>query len=631
MEILLYTFYLLILFSFIFLVGFSFLRIVNYQSIFFLEFITGVSIILILSNFFYFFLNISLSEILLLFFIYFIFSFLYLILYFKKNILNFFFRLELLLIFIPVFCGILIALYYGEQFYVFRGNHYDHTWYVANSVLIKKFRFLEYYNFFKSNDLFFVIKNLDQNLYERPAAALFMSFFLFPKFVDIFFSAFIFKFFLVSLSGLSFIYFVKSYIKKKILNKIILFLFFCFSFWTLYIFEIDALSQLFFLSYFIFLIKFFSETYLDENINKKKIILFIINFSAAFLIYPQQFLILLFISAIYFILYYRNRILFLFYAHYKIILTSIFLFFLLTFPHHQATYGDFYKTYRLSTIKVDWWGYYGAFILGRDSIILNRDFVEIIKETIKNYDSIIVAIKSIVNFSIDNKFYFIFFNIPISLLGFYFLTPGAGINLVNIFLFFICGFLIYYVFKNIYNNLKIILKSSDYKIKFLYFSAIISFLFIFLINLLDARIWQIFKLYFFYSFFLIVLIIFRLHIKNKNIYFKIDYLLVLILLLFPVYKYSVFNNGIGRYDSFPSITNINLKNKIYWSVSEKEVTSCSKIYIEDINMDEISKRYIFSKLINLDIKFDLFKNNNDLKDKDCKIILDNGFFKILKH
>ena len=167
--------------------------------------------------------------------------------------------------------------------------------------------------------------------------------------------------------------------------------------------------------------------------------------------------------------------------------------------------------------------------------------------------------------------------------------------------------------------------------KFLYFSAIISFLFIFLINLLDARIWQIFKLYFFYSLFLIVLIIFRLHIKNKNIYFKIDYLLVLILLLFPVYKYSVFNNGIGRYDSFPSITNINLKNKTHWSVSERDMASCSKIYIEDINMDEINKRYIFSKLINLDIKFDLFKNNNDLKDKDCKIILDNGFFKILKH
>jgi hypothetical protein len=165
--------------------------------------------------------------------------------------------------------------------------------------------------------------------------------------------------------------------------------------------------------------------------------------------------------------------------------------------------------------------------------------------------------------------------------------------------------------------------------KFLYFSVIFSFLFIFLINILDARIWQIFKLYFFYSLFLIILIIFKMRIKNKNIYFKIDYLLVIILLLFPVYKYSVFNNGIGRYDSFPSIINVNLKNKIYWSISEKDMISCSMIYIDDINMDEINKRYIFLKLINLDLKFDLLKNKNDLKDTDCKIILDNGFFKIL--
>ena len=628
MEVLLYFIYLLIFLYFIFVTGFSFLRIINHKSFFFLEFITGISLILILSNFCYFILNISLYEIILFLFLYSIF---FSTLYFKNNPIKFFFRIELLLIFVPIFFGILIGHFYGEQFYVFRGNHYDHTWYIANSVLIKKFRFFEYYNFFKNNDLLFVVKNLDKNLYERPAAALFMSFFLYPKFVDIFFSAFIFKFFLVSLSGLSFLYFVKSYIKIKIFNKIILFLFFCFSFWTLYIFEIDALSQLFFLSYFIFLIKFFSETYLDNKINKKKIILFIINFSAAFLIYPQQFLILLFISAIYLILYYRKDILFFFYDNYKIILISILLFFFFTFPHHQATYGDFHNTYRLSSIKVDWWGYYGAFIIGRDSIILNRDFVEIIKEILKNNDSIIVAIKSIINFSIDSKFYFIFFNIPISLLGFYFLTPGIGINLVNIFLFFICFFLIYYVLKNIFNNIKIILKKSNSRIKSLYLSAIYTFLFIFLINVLDARIWQIIKLYFFYSLFLIILIIFKLHIKNKNIYFKIDYLLVLILLLFPVYKYSVFNSGIGRYDSFPSITNINLKNKIYWSLSEKDVTSCSKIYIEDINMDEINKRYIFSKLINLDIKFDLFKNNDDLQDKDCKIILDNGFFKILKH
>ena len=627
MEILFYFFYLLVFFYSIFLVGFSFLRIINYKSYFFLEFITGISLILIISNFFYFFLNISLNEIIIFLFIYSIYNS---IIYFKHNLLKYFFRPELFLIFVPIFLGVLICLFYSEQFYVFRGNHYDHTWYVANSVLIKKFRFFEYYNFFKDNNLMFVIKNLDQNLNERPAAALFMSFFLYPKFVDIFFSAFIFKFFLISLSGLSFLYFVKPYIKKKLLNEIILFFFFGFSFWTLYIFEIDALSQLFFLSYFVFLIKFFTELYLGNNINKKKIILFSINLSAGFLIYPQQFLILLLIIGIFFIFDCRKYILFFFYKNYKKISILLFSFFLFTFPHYQATYGDFYKTYQLSTIKVDWWGYYGAFILGRESVVLNRDFVEIIKKIVQNNDSIIFIVKNIINYNLANEFYFIFFNIPISLLGFYFITPGSGINPINIFLFFICLFLTCYIFNNIFSNIRIILKSYNTKIKFLFISAFLSFFIIFSINLIDFRIWQLFKLYFFYSLFLMILIIFNLYIKNKKVYFKINYLLIVICLSFPFYKYTVFNNGIGRYDSFPSVININLKKTTTWKVSEEDIIACNKIYIDDNNMDEINKRYVFTRLINLDIKFDLFKNDTSLKIKNCKITLDNGVFKVLR-
>ena len=628
MQILFYFCYLLIFFYSIFLVGFSLLRVINYKSNFFLEFITGISLILILSNFFYFILNISLSEIIIFLAIY---SICFSIFHFKYNLLKYFFRLEIFLILISISLGVLICFFYGEQFYVFRGNHYDHTWYVGNSVLIKKFRFFDYYNFFKDNNLLFVIKNLDQNLYERPAAALFMSFFLLPNFFDIFYSAFVFKFFLTSLSGLSFLYFIKAYIKTKLLDEIILFLFFCFSFWNIYIFEIDALSQLFFLSYFIFLIKFFTQLYSNDNLDKKKLILFGINISAGFLIYPQQFLIFLFIIGIFFIFEYKKKIHFFLYRNYKNILIFLFFFLLFTFPHYQATYGDFYKTFKLSTIKVDWWGYYGAFILGRENVVLNRDFVEIIKKIIQNNDSIVILVQSIVNYNFNNEYYFIFFNIPISLLGFYFLTPGNGINLINIFLFFLCTYTTYYILVNIFHNIRIILKSYNSKIKFLYISLFLSFLFIFLINLIDFRIWQLFKLYFFYSTFLIILIFFNLYIKNKKIYFKINYLLIVIALIFPFYKYSVFNNGIGRYDSFPSVININLKKSIYWKISEKEIASCNIIYIDDSNMDEINKRYIFLRLINLDINFDLFKNEKLLKDNNCKITLDNGFFRVLKY
>ena len=48
-------------------------------------------------------------------------------------------------------------------------------------------------------------------------------------------------------------------------------------------------------------------------------------------------------------------------------------------------------------------------------------------------------------------------------------------------------------------------------------------------------------------------------------------------------------------------------------------------------MDEINKRYIFSRLINLNIKFELLKSDKFIKERVCKIILDNGFFKVLNY
>ena len=239
--------------------------------------------------------------------------------------------------------------------------------------------------------------------------------------------------------------------------------------------------------------------------------------------------------------------------------------------------------------------------------------------------------KNIVQYNFNNEYFFIFFNIPISLLGFYFLTPGAGINPTNILLFLICAYMIYYILNNIFNNIKIIFKIFNSKIKFLYLSALFSFLFIFIINLIDFRIWQLFKLYFFYSIFLIILIFFNFYIKNKKIYFNINYLLIIISLSFPFYKYLIFNSGIGRYDSFPSIINVNLKKNIHWKVSEEDIVACNKIYIDISNMDDINRRYIFTRLINLDLKFDILKNNNYVKEKNCKIALINGFFKVFRN
>ena len=40
---------------------------------------------------------------------------------------------------------------------------------------------------------------------------------------------------------------------------------------------------------------------------------------------------------------------------------------------------------------------------------------------------------------------------------------------------------------------------------------------------------------------------------------------MILMLIFPLYKFKDFNYGIGTYDSFPSIQKIQLKKEINWS------------------------------------------------------------------
>ena len=147
-----------------------------------------------------------------------------------------------------VFFSIMI---YGEQFYIFRGNHYDGTWYIGNAVIIKNFLYSEFLN--SSNEILIeLISSLGKSLYERPGAAILLSIFLlFSK--NIFLVNFLFKGMIAALAGFSFAFFIENFSNnlQKIDKYIIIFNYF--QFLTLYIFEIDALSQLIFLSYFSYL------------------------------------------------------------------------------------------------------------------------------------------------------------------------------------------------------------------------------------------------------------------------------------------------------------------------------------------------------------------------------------------
>ena len=77
-----------------------------------------------------------------------------------------------------------------------------------------------------------------------------------------------------------------------------------------------------------------------------------------------------------------------------------------------------------------------------------------------------------------------------------------------------------------------------------------------------------------------------------------NYTFVTLTSLFFIYKFSIFNNGIGRYDSFPSILNQKLKSEIIWSESiNNDLYECNKIELNDENY--IIEAYLNLKLLNI--------------------------------
>ena len=44
-----------------------------------------------------------------------------------------------------------------------------------------------------------------------------------------------------------------------------------------------------------------------------------------------------------------------------------------------------------ATRSNDWWGYFGSFILGKENLVLNQNFVEELKNKISNYSLIELA------------------------------------------------------------------------------------------------------------------------------------------------------------------------------------------------------------------------------------------------
>ena len=135
--------------------------------------------------------------------------------------------------------------------------------------------------------------------------------------------------------------------------------------------------------------------------------------------------------------------------------------------------------------------------------------------------------------------------------------------------------------------------------------------------LLKLSFWPAIKLYFVLSPLFFILISFNLS-ENKNPVSK-NYIIIL-LMLFPLYKYTEFNHGIGRLDSFPSIIKKENKTLVNWKIDKQKLRKCK--VIDYGTLGKFEKNYIsliYSK------KTNSTQNNKIVK---CKVVLINNNFKI---
>ena len=337
--------------------------------------------------------------------------------------------------------------------------------------------------------------------------------------------------------------------------------------------------------------------------------------SALFIIYPEIFILFGIISFGY-IISKLNLTDYKIYTQNLLFCLSIFL--LLTISSYEINYKYLIMQFSQATnSNVDWWTYFGAFIFGRDNLVLDTNYISTIQENIiKN--NIFDLIKMFFSDHFDQGYNLILFNIIPSFFGLYFLTEGKIVSNISYFIIFITFLVNIYLILIAKKNLSHIFNK---KLNSIIFPSILVF-FLIIIFLLNSNFWTIIKIY---SYILVFIFIFiSINFKSETINKSI----ILLLLIFPFYKYSTFNYGIGVLDSFPSIINKNYKTKINWNLNHKKLTDCQKVYT--LESDYFVKSYINMKTIYANKSF---ANSKDINKKKnfCEISVINKDFVVAKY
>ena len=607
--------------------GFFFLNLIKSEEYDKISSLLGLSIFIFFSNIFYFFINFSTDIIAVIFIFLFFVSFYFNLKEFYKrfysvNISNFFLSIPI------VFFFLFLASIYGEQFYIFRGNHWDYFYYIKQALLINdnNFKNLTLYPHGLSEGITAVLN--DKFNYEAPSVSIVLSFFLKLKFFSVFELTYVFTIILLILVSISFNF---IFFKINKVNYYLIPIVFTLSFWCLYIFEIQALRHLCSLGLFISSIGLLYD--FNINFNKKKINYFLIlTFieSSIFLIYSEFFLFnALFLLIYFFLLIFKKKISL---WNYKIILIILLFFIILSFPGYKSNLLPIINNIKnfKDLSGLDFWGYYGAFILGKNNLVNNSDFVENLKYHIQsnNFGSYNLF-QYIIQSHFLNNYNLILLNIIPSFFGFYFLTEGSGGLL---FAFLIVAISIYLITK-FSKNLYFIFKHSN-NFHLILISLLFTWLTCSFILLLNNSYWGLIKLYFYFFIFFLLTTFFSYQKEKTIFYLSPNLLLIFLLTLFPFYKYSQYNSGIGRTDSFPSILNSSLKKDFHWFIDRNEIKSCHNIAVQSkLNKENVVKTYYIKLILTHDmINYNYYFDEKKLLNNsyDCRITISSSNFLLSK-
>ena len=612
--------------SFVYLCNYNKKKFINYNIL--LLPIIGFCMISIISNFLFFFLNLKIDLILLVL----LFLLIFFLLYIKKeDIFN-----NFLVICFKVFPIILVFLFFiliqGEQFYIFRGNYWDNANYISQAIVIKDNTFQE---ILKIRNNFHNFDNINYNssylhlgssvILTRPNVGLLLAFFLKLNLINYFFLNNLFKIFLLGLIFLSIYTLVSKFILK---NAYFVASTFIFSFWSLFIYDQEALSHFATISIFISIVIILLETGKKNFFDLKyNYILFLILNISFFLIYPEFFSVYLIFLFFFILCKYKISLFFL--NNYKNILLISLFFFIITLPAFSTNYLFLFEQTKesLSFHPPDFWGYYGMFLVGKDRDFLNADNIMLIKTLVATKYNFLELFKSLLDIFLKSDYFFIPFNIIPSFFGLYYLTISVIHSKFDLLILFFVFLLNFYLIKIILRNFKYILNNNSNLIIIFQSFFITFFLFLFLL-LFFKNFWGIIKLYLYFSPIIFLFTAFYFN-NNSTKKFNFNMLFCILIIIFPIYKFSQFNNGIGRQDTFPSIIKSEYKNNINWSVNSSIFSGCHKIKIA--SNDTIIIRYLSIKLNYYNYKFNngIYEkkyNNQYINNNVCIIKLANSYF-----